>query len=352
MASLFNDSSIHYVKFLRGSIQAWELLQRTPDKISDDTLYFIYDTAQNTKEGKLYLGQRLISGAGGSSNINISDLQDVIVNGEKLLSNRQILVYNENAKRWQNADLSDIIDTAIGEMQGATDEEDGKTGLVPVPTAGLNNRFLRVDGTWSPPPSVSFDTKIFNFNNDNQVVLQGYDLAPVGSVPIKTDVGIQWSTAVGKITRTITTSEELQQLEQSGTLDPDCIYMVARDDQDASNKYDEYMVINGKVELLGVFGNVNLKEYVPYSIYTPKIESIESILKDKIDPETSEVIPGLESRVSYIEQNYISKSKVGNLDELLLSSGNTTLVQEVNTINENVTEIANRLRWQDIEKEI
>ena len=49
-------NDIHYVKFIRGPLSAWEILLQTPSKISDDTLYFIYENAANPKKGKLYLG--------------------------------------------------------------------------------------------------------------------------------------------------------------------------------------------------------------------------------------------------------------------------------------------------------
>jgi len=50
------------------------------------------------------------------------------------------------------------------------------------------------------------------------------------------------------------------------------------------------------------------------------------------------VIPGLVSRVSSLENNFL---KIGNLDNLLLSDNNTTLVEEVNTLGE-------RLKWHEL----
>jgi hypothetical protein len=45
MPNLSNDPNVHYVKFMRGSVSAWETLKLTPEKISNDTLYFIYQNA-------------------------------------------------------------------------------------------------------------------------------------------------------------------------------------------------------------------------------------------------------------------------------------------------------------------
>ena len=52
---------------MRGSVSAWETLKTTPERISNDTLYFIYQNAETSTEGKLYLGQKLISGIGDGS---------------------------------------------------------------------------------------------------------------------------------------------------------------------------------------------------------------------------------------------------------------------------------------------
>ena len=98
MPNLTNN--IHYVKFMRGSISSWETLKTTPERISDDTLYFIYENAQASTNGKLYLGQKLISGANDlSENININDIGDINIDGEQL-ADKQILVYNNTSQKW------------------------------------------------------------------------------------------------------------------------------------------------------------------------------------------------------------------------------------------------------------
>jgi len=81
------NTDFHYVKFIRGSVSAWENLNLTPNKIDDDTLYFIYESINNPKEGKLYLGQKLISGVGSSGIINISDIGDITIGNNEPLKN-------------------------------------------------------------------------------------------------------------------------------------------------------------------------------------------------------------------------------------------------------------------------
>ena len=53
--------------------------------------------------------------------------------------------------------------TTYNVFTGATDSAGGKTGLVPAPAVGQQNRFLKADGTWAIP--VDTDTKVTNTLN-------------------------------------------------------------------------------------------------------------------------------------------------------------------------------------------
>jgi len=81
-----------YVKFVRGSKTAFEALAQK----DNDTLYFIYD--ENELSGELYLGERLICG-GVSSAGKLSDLSDIVLNEVEA---NQVLIYNEEQKKWVN----------------------------------------------------------------------------------------------------------------------------------------------------------------------------------------------------------------------------------------------------------
>jgi len=78
------DNNAHYVKFMRGSISAWNTLLTTPEKIDNDTLYFIYESNTNILEGSLYLGQKLISGSNSGSTINLKNLNDIYIDDTSL----------------------------------------------------------------------------------------------------------------------------------------------------------------------------------------------------------------------------------------------------------------------------
>ena len=336
------NSNIHYVKFMRGSPSAWETLLATPEKISDDTLYFIYET-NNQRKGKLYLGQKLIGGDNIGGNIDISDIGDVYIDGEHL-SDKQILVYNDTTQQWENKSLSTIIKTAVDVMQGATSAAAGTSGLVPVPVAGDQVKFLRGDGTWVPIDVPVFDSTVFELNLEHEITLKDIVQAPVGTIPVKnSEGGISWANVgAGTIQRAVITMAELEEAIANGTTTENTIYMVPNSDpEDQHNLYSEYMVISGNLELLGTTVNdINLSNYVTTSTFNTAVGDINNILNDTTD--NGVTTPGLVSRVTFLETN------IGDLTQLMLSSGNSTLVEEVNTINEELDDLDERLKWHEL----
>lgn len=138
--------AVNYVKFMRGSQELYNSLQ-TKDQ---DTLYFVYnnDQANDIGEpvGKLYLGNRLISGSSSSAGgtISISDIQDILLDNN--LADGDFLVYDEAEDKWVNKPLAEALNVPV--MRGATADAAGVSGLVPVPAAGDQLKFLRGDGTW------------------------------------------------------------------------------------------------------------------------------------------------------------------------------------------------------------
>ena len=235
-------------------------------------------------------------------------------------------------------------------MVGASAQTNGVAGLVPMPRAGDQAKFLRGDGSWATINIPTFDTDIFT-STLNEISLNGYGLAPVGSTPIKTNNGIEWATvAPGHLKRTITTLAKLQaQLsgEDPDPIDEDTIYMVLNG-TNGSNKYDEYMIINNRLEQLGTFGSVDLTDYVQVTTFNTEVKKLEDVLYDQENENTGDVTLGLVSRVAYLEQNYVSQADIGDLNQLILSAGNSNLVEEVNTLHTNVSLLDERLKWQEL----
>lgn len=144
--------NINYVQFIRGSSDAFNKLI-TKDS---NTLYFITEGDSL----KLYLGNTLIgsSDAEVSESSNLEDLLNVKISD--VLSENDILMYNGNS--WINTSLNDyktLLDIPTIEdfpiMVGASNDiddtlgEDGKSGLVPAPSAGEASYFLSGDGKWT-----------------------------------------------------------------------------------------------------------------------------------------------------------------------------------------------------------
>ncbi len=133
-----------YVKFLRGTKTAFDKII-TKD---NDTLYFIYDSEDQTK-GSLYLGDKLIGGGNGSATVvtDINDLANVLINN---VQDKQILAYDASTKKWVNKTPEEI---QVEVMTGATADVAGTSGLVPAPVAGAQDKYLRGDGAWAAPLS-------------------------------------------------------------------------------------------------------------------------------------------------------------------------------------------------------
>ena len=126
-----------YVKFVRTNFELWNALQNR----DGDTLYFVVD--QGSSNGSLYLGDVLIA-TSIDEGLSLENLLDVAFAGD--VQADQVLVYD--GANWINQDIYSFMP---GTMIGASAEEDGQGGLVPVPVTGEQGLFLRGDGKWANP---------------------------------------------------------------------------------------------------------------------------------------------------------------------------------------------------------
>lgn len=133
-----------YVRFLRGTLEQYNNLK----SYRDDTLYFV-TAAADSSVGQLFLGDVEISG--GSSGVaemgTLGELKNVVIDA---IADKQILVYDVQTQKWVNRSIDELIEfpQQISIMKGASADEAGVAGLVPVPPAGAQGKFLRGDGTW------------------------------------------------------------------------------------------------------------------------------------------------------------------------------------------------------------
>ena len=282
---MINTQYGNYVKFIRGTEAAWTLIEDSQK--SSDTLYFISDTG--SASGKLYLGAKLISNGSLSSATSLSQLNDVLI--AEGITDQSILVYNDRSKKWENKSLIDIF-LAINEVfKAATEDSDGVAGLVPAPTAGQQNLFLRGDATWADPVSSVVTT------------IQG--------------IQTQIATIVGEDVDL--SMREIAQAEASSAVAT--IIANAPEQFDTLKEIADWIQANqGSVDVAGITTRVTNLEEVIYGV--------------EADEETgTEAVVGLQAIVSTLQTD---------LDAL-----ETTVA----THTEEITEIKEALRWQDIVEE-
>lgn len=316
-----------YVKFIRGTPTAYtNLLNKDAD-----TLYFI--SAAGASSGTLYLGDKIIGGAS-----SLTQLSDILISAVR---NREVLTYDAGSNRWVNTQIESII----GQMTGATDSANGSAGLVPAPAAGDQNKFLRGDGTWVSVSvdGQSFDSKVFS-TATGTVTLRDFSSATTGQIPQKNSLGvISWvspstftadlSTAVTNLQNTVnglqggirrTIVADVASIDVNAQDADKFIYMVPNNSQVSSNLYDEYMVIDGAVEKIGVNLSGEIDNYVSNTQFQTAVTNLTNRFND------------------YVEKTVYAQ-EVGNLTNLIKSQNNgNTLVDQVN-------DLTTRLTWYTVQ---
>ena len=320
-----------YVKFIKSTTAAFNALASK----SSDTLYFVSD---NDSTGRLYLGAKLIGGADGGAS-SLTELADIAIDQ---LGDNQVLVYNSDEGKWENASIY----TAIGVMTGATASTAGQSGLVPVPAAGDNNKFLRGDGTWSQVlpnfSAVNADSVLHVDNTGN------LEWASVGD--LQSELVSEVSSLQSVVTNNIYTKTEVdnaiaaaaflkrrivnsvQDIDTDAADADQYIYMVRNDNAAGNNLYNEYLVINGVPELISSgTGSVDLTGYVTTGDLNTALTNKEiSILQS-------------------VASNYVTltqyNSEVGDLSQLTITQNNgNTLVDQVN-------DLTDRLTWYELNQD-
>lgn len=286
-----------YVKFVRGTPAAWASIT-TKDP---DTLYFIAEVGAS--KGVLYLGNKIISGE--DQTFSINDLTDVLISEN--VSTNSLLIYN--GERWVNQSALEIISTYIDEMEGATAEADGSTGLVPTPKAGQQDLFLKGDGTWANPTA------------ELQQTVQGLD-TKVKS--LDTTIGDLIGTDSNKTIRAIA-AEEMQKVVGGATEAFDTLLEVEQwieQNKEVANLADLMSDVNHLND--AVFG----VEATDDTEAVPGLVEVVSNLDDIINgtPEQEGVL----TRLAAVDAKFVNVNR------------------EITTTNERVTTLENRLKWGDL----
>lgn len=211
-----------YVRFVRGSKQAFNALLNK----ASDTLYFVYDPDDSTV-GSLYLGSRLIGGTGSAASSSLGDLKDIILS---TIKDKQILVFNTTSNSWENGTLSDILGVDETSIIKATT---GNLSLNGFTAAKVNTiAFKQEDNSlgWASPVQARTILNVYSKEEVNNLFNNSLSRKIVAST---------------------------QEINVESTDAEKYIYLVPNN----SNTYDEYIIINKKLEKMGDW-NTDLSDYV------------------------------------------------------------------------------------------
>lgn len=325
----------NYVKFQRGSEQAYAKLAVK----NQDTLYFIYD-GNDATAGKLYLGERLISGIGqGTSVTTLAQLQDVLI--ENTPSAGSFLVYTDG--KWASRSLEAVAALIAAEKTLGFEVDTNAFKFTPVSSGnvqkleliGFNEAtvdavpFKGTDGSlkWGTPKIISdmtgrlneFNEQLNNFNANLEAVVQE-KIADLNHLSFK----------------------KVGSLEEA--IENNTIYLVPNPDATIKNDYLEYLIIDGSPELLGNLntGEINLDNYATIEalqgVSTELVQVKADVAKNKED------IAKVEENLTKVSNDFIAfTSVVGDITKLNTYNPEVphTIIDELNSINE-------RLQWEEI----
>ena len=312
-------TDLKYVKFQRGSLASYNRLS----KKDNDTLYFVYENNDDSK-GKLYLGNRLISSIGEGELISsLADLNDVLIDAAP---GGSFLVKNSSGK-WVATSTQEVAELIL--------------------TTG--NQLVKVD------------ENEFKFNSVNgNLELKGFAEANNGLVPVKSNNILSWTslppdlssqvtnlesainslssafqTIDGKIADAINNSKHLKYKAISNisqATSENIIYLVPKVDSKTDNIYDEYMFVDGKLELIGTLNNINLEDYVTVDTFTSTFSNLSSVVGD------------LQTSLNDYVLTTTFNSVIGDMS--ILSNYNN--LGEDASISDTIIDIYDRLTWKEI----
>lgn len=132
-------------------------------------------------------------------------------------------------------------------FKGATASAAGTAGYVPAPASGDQEKFFKADGTYATPTNTTYGVASDSANGlmsaDDYKKLKAFGAA--STYATTTYVGQQIS-AAGHVSKKIVTA-----LPDPSAAADNVIYLIKKASGSGSNLYDEYMLIDGKLELVG-----------------------------------------------------------------------------------------------------
>ena len=306
--------NLPFVKFQRGTQAQYDRLKQG-NRLEDDALYFIYDSAAPENGGLLYMGDVLIGGTGsavGASALN--DLSDVDLSGITLLDG-MILQYNSLNSVWEPVRLSELLPGVnTGTKSGTQTDSDVLTQVDPTPTEG---DIVFVDGKPYIYDGSSWQTLVGQNLEDRVAALE-----------------TQMQAVDGKIATAISTANHLT-YSVVGTLPaspaPNTIYLVGDGTKTGDDKYEEWMLIsNNGVSSLEKIGNFapNLNDYVTTTTFNTAITDLNSS------------ISGLQNNLNNYVLINTYDNEIGDIADLRTKVGDNSA-----TIVDTLSEVYDSVVW-------
>ena len=353
------DVLSNYVKFLRGTPEAYSKCRKDPD-----TLYFV--SVEGESVGQLWIGDKLITMETTDDGIlnYLYELADVDTAGVK---NGDVLTWSDTQKKWIVSSLGDAV--KVSNMVGATASADGIAGLVPAPKAGENKNFFKGDGTWSAltiadiinlQSTLDSLVNIENFNTELNKKVDSSELDSIISeinlslsnkldkdtVYTKTETDTVIAAAIAEVShlqrKIVDSVQDIYDYINKNSDADKYIFMVPSGLSQGSNKYYEYIVIYDEnneyiVEQVGDW-EVSLDDYVTNDI-------LEEVLKNKVDKvyytipvldENGNLIyeeDGVTPKTEQVEGTLLSPTDKNKLDSLVITEDGIEISGTVNAEN-------------------
>ncbi len=356
---------VNFVKFQRGSQSAYDAL-KLAGRLEADALYFIYNDPQDTSlGGKLYLGERLIGGTGSGSVVtSLNDLSDVDLSAIASAQepDGMILQYNAQEQEWEAVSIKTAVENSGAAISGSSTSVDSGT-------VGENQTIAQFLNVINPDPNegdIVFASGVpYIFDGTNWQILTGTDLENrISDLEDRMDDVESGLQAVdGKISTAIANANHLTYVvPQSGQLPTitqenvgsleNQIFLIPNGQSAGSDRYEEYMLINGNFEKLGNW-QANLNDYVPVTTFNTTVGSLQDDITD-LQNDVSDLqtdVAGLQAIVGNLDlSNYVTttrfNSEVGSISDLRTATGDNT-----STVISELVDLRERLQWIPLDNE-
>lgn len=327
-----------YVKFLRGTAEAYEKCRK-----NSDTLYFV--TEQDQSNGKLYLGEKLLTGDTNLKDFSIGALKDILLSEN--ITNDSLLVYDSKEEAWVNKTIDEQFP-----VFGAVNPE--IPGLVPGVPEGQSHLFLRSDGTWAT---------IENSNVDIVISVDNESLTNQNKILALKNFKKQYYKIVLD-TNTNETHYELQVVDKGHPWKPGLEpRTVVENDTVVLGWYEPNPAsisgINTQINILQTnVGKLNVDiEKLKSQNNELKIEisNLDKIINGSTEPNTATVglITTVKNLSEHLDNDFLTKSETK--EKYISKTDFTTVIGDLETLLNNrvnlyeeIIDINDRLTWQKI----